>query len=149
MTSKTLTESVRTLEIEPMRCRRLSLVLVEAFGMSEVHDRIITITYLLSQKFQVSSYHAYHGSFSKDVLRSDEITNPYKIAYIVVALRLMTTVLTRTANGPSTNVKITQKKAVTNVLQASDPRRPREVSTKYAPSCFANQFTIEQLFLQQ
>lgn len=63
-----------------------------------------------------------------------ECTDPYKTAYIVVALRLIPTVLARTASGPCTSTNTTQKNAVTNVLHASDPRRPSGVSTRYAPS---------------
>ena len=44
---------------------------------------------------------------------------------LTVALKLMATVLALTANGDSTSTNTTQKNAVTNVLEASDPRLPR------------------------
>ena len=84
---------------------------------------------LLSQKFPESSYHYQKSSFINKTK-----THPYNTAHIVVELKLITTVLARIANGPSTIVNIKQKNAVKNVLAASDPRRPIGDSTKYAPS---------------
>ena len=71
---------------------------------------------------------------SEIVVYQQDKTHPYNTAHIVVELKLITTVLARIANGPSTIVNIKQKNAVKNVLAASDPRRPIGDSTKYAPS---------------
>ena len=53
-----------------------------------------------------------------------------------VELRLMPMVLSLTPQVEVTRAKMTQKKAVTNVLPASDHLRPRLDSIKYAPNCF-------------
>ncbi len=62
-------------------------------------------------------------------------TYPYSTAHIVVALRLIPTVLALTAHDDSTITNTTQKIAVTNVLPANDQRRPRRDSIIYAPNC--------------
>lgn len=51
-----------------------------------------------------------------------------------VALKLMPTVLARTAHGCSTMTKTQQKNAVTKVLPARDHRRPRGDSISQAPN---------------
>ena len=51
-----------------------------------------------------------------------------------VALRLIPTVLARTAHGCSTMTKTQQKKAVTKVLPARDHRRPSLDSISHAPN---------------
>jgi len=52
-----------------------------------------------------------------------------------VELRLMPIVLSLTPQVEVTRAKMTQKKAVTNVLPANDHLRPRLDSIKYAPNC--------------
>ncbi len=53
---------------------------------------------------------------------------------LTVALKLIPTVLARTAHDSCTIANTMQKNAVTNVLPASDHRLPKGDSTRYAPS---------------
>jgi len=55
---------------------------------------------------------------------------PYRTAHIVVALRLIPTVVALTAQVDDTSTNTVQKNAVMNVLPARDHRLPSGVSTR-------------------
>lgn len=59
--------------------------------------------------------------------------HPYSMAYVAVEHKLIPSELTRIKSGPLTWTNRKQQKAVRIVIPASDPFRPSELSTKYAP----------------
>lgn len=130
-----------TLGIERMRCRMPSLALRKIYGSINVRREMIHLgTNLLYRISQASSYQYKSQTLVGAPQKERDRTDPYNTAHIVVALRLIPTVLARMANGLFTITNTTQKKAVIKVLQASDPRRPIGDSTKYAPSYSDRQY---------
>lgn len=109
---------------------------------------------------KISGVHLHRGfrAIIQFALRRDHSarrTHPYSMAHMVcgarsvrdvsvrasvcgrltVTLRLIPTVLARTAHGCCATTKTAQNSAVTKVLAARDPRRPSRESTRCAPSC--------------
>jgi len=60
--------------------------------------------------------------------------HPYSMAHIVVALRLIPTVVALIAQGELTKMNSQQHNAVARVLRANDNRRPNRSSCRYAPN---------------
>lgn len=79
-----------------------------------------------------------NGNEKKKVTIQKTHSRIYGESDLTVALRLIPTVLARTAHECCARTKMPQKSAVTKVLPASDHRRPRAELTRYAPSCKPN-----------